>query len=338
MSETILCVDDDPGIQHLFGRLLEPSGHVCVPARSVEEARELLATGSFALVLCDIGLGDGSGLDLLDELAALAPETATLMVTGRDEVELADATLGRGAYGYLAKPFSGKRLLMDVAGALHRRRLELESRDYETMLEATVSRRTRQLGDAYEETLARLGRAIALRDGETGAHLERVGSYAARIAASLGFDVARIELIRRAATLHDIGKIAVRDDLLLKPGAFDATERSAMQLHAAAGHALLRGSGSELLELAATIAWTHHERWDGSGYPRGLAGEAIPLEGRIVAVADVYDALTTDRPYRPGLTHEEARSAIAERAGTDFDPRVAEVFLAVVQRPVLTAA
>ncbi|HVS86058.1 MAG TPA: HD domain-containing phosphohydrolase [Gaiellaceae bacterium] len=338
MSETILCVDDDPLVRRLIERLLEPEGYTCACAATVEEARALLATCSFPLVLCDIELGDASGLELLDELAGLAPETVTIMVTGRDEPELADTTLAWGAYGYVTKPFSRNSLLIDVANALHRRRLEIERRDYQALLEETVAQRTAELRGAYEEMLLRLGRAVESRDGDTGAHIERVGTYAQTIALALGLEPARARLIGLAAPLHDLGKIAVRDRLLYKPGVFTAVERLEMQRHAEAGHRVLAGSGNPVLELAATIAWTHHERWDGTGYPRGLAGEEIPLEGRIVAVADVFDALTTDRPYRDALSLEQARDWIVERAGADFDPAVAAAFLAAVDSAALAAA
>jgi len=163
--------------------------------------------------------------------------------------------------------------------------------------------------------------------GDTGTHLERVGSYAADIAIALGLPEAQVELLRLAAPLHDIGKIAVGDRILRKTGMLTDEQRRLMEQHTDVGRDLLSGSGSELLELAATIAWTHHERWDGSGYPRGLKGEEIPLEGRIVAVADVFDALSSDRPYRPRLSVDEARVWVLEGSGSAFDPGVVDAFV-----------
>jgi putative two-component system response regulator len=337
-GEFVLCVDDDPTVQRLIGRMLEASGLRCAYAGSVAEARALLAELPFALVLCDINLPGSSGLDLLAELTPRSPDIATVMVTGRDDPELAGETLEGGAYGYLTKPFSHNALLIQVRNALHRRRLELERRDYEQLLEETVARRTEQLRHAYEETVLRLGRAIEYHDGETGAHVERVGAYARSIARALGLPEQRAELLRLAAPLHDIGKIAVRESVLLKPGRLSEEERTEMQRHAEAGHELLDGSGNELLELAATIAWTHHERWDGSGYPRGLRGEEIPLEGRIVAVADVFDALATDRPYRRRLEVVDARAWIVAERGVGFDPRVVDAFLGSLDSLVLARA
>ena len=337
-GECVLCVDDDETVRRLIGRMLEAAGLRCAYAGTVEEARGLLAAQPFALVLCDINLPGSSGLELLAELTPRSPEVATVMVTGRDDPELAGETLEGGAFGYLTKPFSRNALLIEVRNALHRRRLELERRDYELLLEETVARRTAQLRRAYEETVLRLGGAIAYRDRETGAHVERVGAYARSIALALGLPEQRAELLRLAAPLHDVGKIAVRDSVLLKPGRLSEEERAEMQRHAEAGHQLLDGSGNELLALAATIAWTHHERWDGAGYPRGLSGEEIPLEGRIVAVADVFDALTSDRPYRPRLDVVDARAWIAGERGRGFDPRVVDAFLGSLDSLVLARA
>jgi putative two-component system response regulator len=230
-----------------------------------------------------------------------------------------------GAYGYITKPFTPSDLMIDISNALHRRRLEAERRE---AAESTLQR-------AYAGTLSRLSRAVEYHDGATGAHLERVGAYTADIAAALGLPETQVQLLRLAAPLHDIGKIAVGDRILRKTGMLTDHERQLMEQHAEVGRDLLGGSGSELLELAATIAWTHHERWDGSGYPRQLKGEEIPLEGRIVAVADVFDALSSDRPYRPRLTLDEARTWILEGSGKAFDPQVVEAF---VHSPQMVAA
>ncbi|HKI90662.1 MAG TPA: HD domain-containing phosphohydrolase [Gaiellaceae bacterium] len=340
-GESILCVDDDVHVRRLIERMIAAAGYRCVSVGSVDEARRLLAGGRFVLVLCDINLPGRSGLVLLAELAGRAPEVATLMVTGRDEPELADATIQQGAYGYVTKPFSQNALLIEVANALHRRRLELERRMYEIRLEETVAERTAELEEAvrglelaqadlrrsYRETLLRLGRAIEYHDLETGAHVERVGNHAGAIALALGLDPEWAELLRLAAPLHDVGKLAVTERILIKDGELTRAEIMEMRRHAELGHDLLAGSGNELLDLAATVAWTHHERWNGGGYPCGLADEAIPLEGRIVAVADVFDALTSDRPYRRRLEVPAALAYLADERGREFDPEVVEAFL-----------
>jgi response regulator RpfG family c-di-GMP phosphodiesterase len=330
VSERILCVEDDEQIRRLISRLVEAAGHECDVAANADEARHLLETGRFAIVLCDIGLPGESGLDLLAELSGRSPDVATVMVTGQDSPATADAALELGAYGYVTKPFGTNSLRIDLANALHRRRLELERRDYEENLEMTVALRTEELRRAYRETVNRLGRAIDYHDGTTGAHIDRVSSYAATIARELGLGSERAELIRFASPLHDAGKIGVPSHLLGKVGPLTPEERREVERHTEAGYQLLTGSGNELLELAATVARTHHERWDGGGYPHGLAGAEIPLEGRIVAVADVYDALTSDRPYRRAMTVAEAKDYIVGESGAAFDPAVVDAFLASV--------
>jgi putative two-component system response regulator len=317
MTGRVLCVDDDVQVRKLIARVLDDAGHECLSAGTVDEARTLLAQYSFAAVLCDINLPGSSGLELLRELRANHPDVATVMVTGRDDPSIADRALDLGAYGYVTKPFAPNDLLIDLANALHRQRTDAVRRD-----EAANAVR-----EAHMETLRRLSRTVEFHDGETGAHIERVGEHAAGIARRLGLDEADVKRFRLAAPLHDIGKIGVPAGLLQKKGPLTDPERAVMQNHTDAGRDLLAGSGVDLLELAATIAWTHHERWDGSGYPRGLAGEEIPLAGRIVAVADVFDAITSDRPYRAALSVEEAFAIIAEQRGTGFDPAVVDAFL-----------
>jgi putative two-component system response regulator len=320
-ADRILCVDDDLQVRGLIERLVRAAGYDCLGVGTVEDARGLLAEHEFSLVLCDIALPDSSGLDLLDELGRTRPDLATVMVTGEDEVGVVDAALRLGAYGYVTKPFTPRELMIDISNALHRRRIDAEHR------EAAAS----ALQRAYAGTLSRLSRAVEYHDGATGAHIERVGAYTAEIATALGLPEAEVELLRLAAPLHDIGKIAIEDRILGKTGTLTPDERRLMERHTDVGRDLLGGSGSELLQLAATIAWTHHERWDGSGYPRGLRGEEIPLGGRIVAVADVFDALTSDRPYRPRLSIEAARAWIVEGAGQAFDPDIVGAFVRTLQ-------
>ncbi len=316
-SERVLCVDDDAQVRGLIERVVVGAGYECTAAESVDDARTLLAKQDFSVVLCDIGLPGSSGLELLEELGKTRPDIATIMVTGHDHVGLVDAALRLGAYGYVTKPFAPNDLMIDISNALHRRKLEAERR------EAAAS----ALQRAYAGTLTRLSRAVEYHDSATGAHIERVGTYTADIAVGLGLPDAQVELLRMAAPLHDIGKVAVNESILRKTGMLTDEERNLMEMHTEIGRDLLGGSGSELLELATTIAWTHHERWDGTGYPRGLEGEEIPLVGRIVAVADVFDALSSDRPYRPRLSMDEARDWIVEGSGHAFDPGVVDAFV-----------
>jgi putative two-component system response regulator len=339
--ERILIVDDEGQIRELVRRILERDGYDCTTAGSAEEAQELLAAEPFALLLADLQLPGESGLDLISHVHATHEETATIMVTGVDDSTLASTALSIGAYGYIVKPFSPSELTIQVMNALRRRKLERAQRDERARLERTVRARTAELSRAVEglkrseeETALRLAAAVEARDHETGEHIERVSAYSARVAEKLGLPTEQCELIRRASRLHDIGKIGVADGILLKPGPLSIPERAAMQRHAEIGHDILAGSQHELLELAATIAWTHHERVDGSGYPRGLTGEDIPLAGRIVAIVDVFDALTTDRPYRAALDREAALELLEDGRGEQFDPKVLDAFLETISPTV----
>jgi putative two-component system response regulator len=331
----ILIVDDDGHIRELVRRLLERAGYRCVTAENGVQAQKLLATQPFELMVCDLQMPGESGLDVISHVRATYPDTAAIMVTGVDDERLAGHALALGAYGYIVKPFSSTDLSIQVLNALRRRQLEIAQRHERERLEHMVEARTGELSQAIEdlkrseeETVRRLSAAVEARDHETAEHIERVGDYSALVAAWLGLPADHCALIRRSSTLHDVGKIGVADEILLKPGPLTPAERVLMQRHAKIGHDILSGSDLDLLDLAATIAWTHHERVDGTGYPRGLAGSEIPLEGRIVAVVDVYDALTSDRPYRPALTHENAIALMCTGKGTQFDAIVLDAFLA----------
>src|SRR5215210_2745240 len=294
----ILIVDDEPAIRELLCRLLERDGHESAVANDVAQARAQLELEDFEVVLCDVNLPGESGLVFVRYALSADRDIAVVMVTGFDDPELAETALELGAYGYVVKPFRPSELSIAVANALRRRRLEIENRDHRDRLQDTVLEQTRALREAVhglegkerelqesrEETIRRLARAAEFRDRETGDHIERVSHTSALLARHLGLVSERCELLRIASPLHDIGKIAVPDRVLLKPGPLTSDERSQMERHAEAGYWMLAGSGQPLLELAALVAWTHHERVDGTGYPRGLAGDEIPIEGRIVAV------------------------------------------------------
>jgi putative two-component system response regulator len=337
-DKRILVVDDDRQIRELMRRLLEESGYICSTVDSAAGAAKLLASEPFALVLADLQMPGESGLELISRLHEEHPETATIMVTGVDDPTLAQGAIELGAYGYIVKPFSPTQLAVQVMNALVRRKLERAQRSEREFLEQTVEDRTLELRTALEnikrseeETVTRLAAAVAARDHETSEHIERVAAYSALVARRLGLPQDHCALIRRASTMHDVGKIGVADGILLKPGPLSDDERRAMQGHAAIGHDILAGSQLELLDLAARIAWTHHERVDGTGYPRGLFGTQIPLEGRIVAVVDVYDALTSHRPYRSAMSHDEALTLLAAGRDTQFDPIVLDAFLGALE-------
>jgi PAS domain S-box-containing protein len=425
----------------------------CEFAASLAQAHSKLASTEFALALCDIQMVDGSGLDLAREITEEHPMTAVVLITDRDDPEVARKAFNfghHGIHGYLVKPFWPGQLLITVMNALRRRELEstelsyrenLEDRrqtiidraptpiyvkdsdfryvfanaaadrlagqengklvgqtdeaimspaslaqaradDRQILAEGTAHRAQEALmvgeverifqtvkfplfdqegratavcgistditgqvealrlrdeltasqQDAIEdlqlsrqETVERLTRAIELHDQSTGQHVSRMAEVAALLGTWSGLEPARIQLLRLAAPMHDVGKIATPSGILRKPGALSAAEREAMELHTTVGHEILADSESELLRLAASIALTHHERFDGAGYPHGLAGEEIPLEGRIAAVADVFDALLSERAYRPAMPIDEALAIIQAGRGSQFDPRIVDL-------------
>ena len=323
-GEPILCIDDDPAVRKVIARVLDDGGHRCMTAGDVDEARHLIAENDYSVVLCDIGLPGESGLELLAELAH-TPAIATVMVTGRDDPDIADLALELGAYGYLTKPFAPNDLLINIAGAVQAPEARRSARRPARASRTAQPRRLRgRAPPGVRETVARLGRAIEYHDVETGDHVERVAASAHAIAAR---DRPRRRPRRAGAPREPAPRRRQdRDQRGDPPQAGRAHGRRAARDGTAheVGHTLLAGSGNELLELAATIAWTHHENWDGSGYPSGLAGEDIPLAGRIVAVADVFDALTTDRPYRRAWSEDDAFAYVEQERGRKFDPDIVE--------------
>jgi cyclic di-GMP phosphodiesterase len=338
--ERILIVDDEGQIRTLLARLLGAQGYECVTAESAAEGRRKLEEAPFGLVLSDVNMPGESGLDFGREVLARHPDTAVVMVTGLDDRRYADVAIELGAYGYVLKPFKPNELIINVGNALRRRTLEIESRSSREQLEQTVLDRTSALRETIsrlesseselrrlrEETIRRLSWAAEFRNQETGEHIVRMSLYCSLLARLAGLDAERAELIRIASPMHDVGKIGIPDRILLKPGRLTEEERRVMEAHAEMGHRILAGSGVDLLDLAAQMALTHHERIDGTGYPGGLVGDAIPIEGRICAVADVFDALTSDRVYRKAFQPDEARQLMLEGRGTQFDARLLDLF------------
>ena len=336
----ILIVDDEPTVRSMLMRLLGRHGYDCEVAENGQEARGLLAGSSFDLILCDLNMPGETGLELIEHIAAEHTEAATIMVTGADDSAIAEKALELGTYGYVIKPFYNNELLINIANALRRRRLEHDSRKHRISLETAVFERTSELERVVEalrqseqevrqsqkETIYRLSRAAEFRDRDMAPHIESMSHYCHLLAQRLGLDRHLCELYYLASPLHDIGKIGIPDSILLKPGPLNDEERQLMQTHAELGYRMLGGSGGEMLELAASIARTHHEHFDGNGYPRGLAGEDIPIEGRISAVADVFDALTSNRVYRPAFSLDDAVEEMRGFRGAQFDPVVFDAF------------
>lgn len=314
----VLIVDDERSVRAILVRQLERRGHVCREASSVGKARELLAQRSFALILCDVNMPGESGLDLVRSVLMTSPDTAAVMMSGTVSSDLVHAALEYGAYSYIIKPFSPEEVLIAVDSALRRRQLEMENRFYNHRLQEAVLERTQELRVSREETIRRLSYAVEFRSTEAGRHIESMSVCCGILARDLGVEPNRAELIRIASPLHDLGKIAIPDHILMKPEALTLEERTIIQQHAELGYQMLARSGTEPLDTAATIARTHHEWVDGTGYPRGLRGDEIPLEGRIAAVADVFDALTSDRIYRTRWRLEDAMELMRRGRGRHF--------------------
>jgi cyclic di-GMP phosphodiesterase len=350
MPSSVLVVDDEPAARSVAGRILQAHYEVQFAA-DTSEARSKLMGGPMDLMLCDIHLPGESGMDLIQSLLSREEDDlAVVMVTGEDNPELADRAFELGAYGYLVKPYRRGDLLITVSNALRRRQLEEQARAYQRELQQDVIMRSletehvrrllRRTEESLErsrlETVHKLSLAIEMRDQVTGHHLSRMSGYCEEIARRMHLSDEIGNTISLAGQMHDIGKVAIPDHILLKPGRLTEEERAEVETHAVVGKQILQGSESPLLQLAESIAWTHHEKLDGSGYPRGLMGEEIPIEGRIAAVADVYDALTRDRPYREAMPVAEATGLMADGRGSHFDPDVLDTFMAAV--PVQTSS
>jgi putative two-component system response regulator len=312
-----LVVDDDPQVRRLLELIMRRNGFECDSAADVADGRRMLAADDFDLLLCDLSMPGGSGLEIIEELRRVESKVATVMITGTDDPVQARKALAAGVYAYVTKPFTENNVLIAVATAMGRRDQDLAG---------DLRRRHRDEGRMLE----RLTRTIELRSEETAAHLDRVSAYSGLIAGRLGLPDAYCAELSAGSRLHDIGKVAIPDAILNKPGPLTPAERATIERHAEIGGYILSGSNSSVMALATTVARTHHERWDGSGYPNRLRGHAIPLEGRIVAVADVFDALTSDRVYRQALGHAAAVDALVEERGLHFDPHVLDCFLEAI--------
>jgi putative two-component system response regulator len=338
----ILIVDDDAALRSWARRILTAQGYTCAEAGGAREARLALRAGEFEVALVDVKMPGESGIELLASIRVAFPLTAVLMVTGEDDLGLATSAIELGAFGYLIKPVRVGELLINIANALHRRRREIELQRRVQQLAgdgrqmAVALRRALEAAeqapnvvDAFQsDTLRRLVRLAEFRDDTTGHHMHRMSCYCELIGLQIGLPPERCATLRLASELHDVGKVAIPDRILLKPGKLTDEEFDVMKTHAEIGHRLFADSESTLQQLAGVIALTHHERWDGGGYPRGLAGEQIPLEGRIAAVADVFDALTSDRVYRPAFPVGLAVGMMDAERATHFDPELLDAMRA----------
>ncbi|OFW07318.1 MAG: two-component system response regulator [Acidobacteria bacterium RIFCSPLOWO2_02_FULL_67_36] len=331
----ILIVDDEPANIEVLRRLLERAGyHRIETTTDPRETEPLYVRLRPDLILLDLHMPEMDGLEVMDQLNQIAEASylPILVLTGDISQEAKQEALSRGAKDFLSKPFDNHEVLLRIATLLETRFLYLQIQSQNQMLEAKVRERTRELEAAQIEIIERLARAAEFRDDNTGRHTERVGQMAALIAKQMGLPDPQVSLIRRAAPLHDVGKLGVPDSILLKPGRLTDDEFALVKTHTVIGARILSGSRFPILRLAEEIAFNHHERWDGSGYA-GLSGDAIPLGGRIVAVADVFDALTQTRPYKAAWPVGEATAEIDRQRGRQFDPALVDAFLRAIERP-----
>jgi response regulator RpfG family c-di-GMP phosphodiesterase len=332
----VLVVDDELAVRQMLTTLLSQAGVSCSAAASAREALTMLEKTTFQAVISDLRMAPTSGLELLREVRTHFPTLAFLMATGVDDVRVGVQAMKLGADDYLLKPFDIDVVLLSLQRALERKQLEREVENYRRHLEQMVSQRTQQLQLAMTElehshsaTLEALGSAIDLRDGPTAGHSRRVLLYSVKIAEVIGGMEDQLKTLGMGAWLHDIGKLAIPDSILLKPGALDEQERQIMERHVELGYDLVKSI--PFLTHAAEVILAHHERYNGSGYPRGLRGHNIPMCARIFAVADSFDAMTSDRPYRSALPVQTARAEIDARRGELFDPEIVDAFFAVGQ-------
>lgn len=355
-SHRILVVDDEPGNVLVLEELLRLAGYRDVRSTTdPTQAEPLFRAFEPDLVLLDLHMPVLDGFEVMSRLSAsTGPDdfVPILVLTADVTAESRRAALEGGAKDFVTKPFDHVEVLARVGNLLDTRALHVQLRRQNETLEDSVRARTAELADvvqrlelaeqdlrlAQEETIHRLSLAAEFHDEETSRHIERMSRYCAILAGRAGAGERETELLRIAAKMHDIGKLGIPDAILRKPGRLTAAELDVMKGHAAIGHEILNGSRSELGRIGAMLAWTHHEKVDGSGYPRGLHGGEIPLEGRIAAVADVFDALTTDRVYRPAFSLEDALAIMREGRGTHFDPELLDLFLGALDEVLDTRA
>jgi len=340
----VLIVDDEESVRSLLYDLLGNT-YTCDTAADGEEALEKLSQGLYHVILSDIMMPGISGIDLLEQVIARRPDTTVIMVSANHDTRRAVSALRMGAYDYIVKPFELEEVELSVTRALEHQRLIFENRVYQTELENLVSERTEELRLAndtleerrqklaemvdelsrtYRSTLGALATALDARDAETRGHSERVVAYSLRLGIQLGLSKEDLLGLEQGALLHDVGKIGVRDAILLKPNDLTPEEWTEMKLHTEYGRAILEQV--PFLVNAIPVVAQHHERWDGSGYPNGLKGNEIDIKARVFAVADCVDAVTSDRPYRRASTYQAASDELRRYSGMQFDPRVVAAF------------
>jgi putative nucleotidyltransferase with HDIG domain len=322
--ERILIVDDLSSIRKAASRKLIGAGYKCEEVADGDVALEVMSNRDFALVLLDISLPGKSGKEILSEIVRRYPDTAVIMVTSEDDAETVVETMKIGACDYIIKPVSFSELPIRVRKALDRRKLILENKEYRLRLEEKVKKQTEEIHNAFLNSITSLAFALEARDKYTSGHSQRVSKIAMLICQRLGLTQEYTEKITLAGLVHDIGKIGIKESILMKKDRLTSEEYTHIKAHSVIGEHILRPAIDD--EEILKIVRGHHERYDGSGYPDGLAGRDIPLGARILAVADIYDAMTSDRPYRKAMKPNVAIAELKKQSRDMLDPAVVEAF------------
>ena len=337
LDSKILVVDDEKSNAKLLEYLLLRNGYRSVrwttdPREALQKYQEFCPD----LVLLDLEMPHMDGIEVMEKLQEIERETypSIIVITANNTDEVKIRSLASGAMDFLAKPFNGVEVIARIKNILNARQFHKRVNDDNEIMDQKIRERTRELSDSRLEVVQRLSRAAECRDNETGMHVFRMSRYSYLLAEVIGLSSNQCELLQHASPMHDIGKIGIPDSILLKPGKLGSTEWEIMKSHTEIGGKILSGSGSKLLQMAESIAYTHHEKWDGSGYPHGLKGEDIPLEGRIVAICDVFDALTSGRPNKKALPVGKAVQELKDNSGSYFDPFLVNKFIEILPQIV----
>lgn len=328
----ILIVDDQPANVTLIEKMLDIDGYTnVISTTDPTQVETIYQEQNSDLILLDLNMPEMDGYQVLAKIREVDPDYPPIIVlTAQSDRESRIKALGLGARDFLAKPFDRVELMTRIQNMLEVRIMTSAIKNQNKLLDGMVRERTKELNDTRLEVIRRLGRAAEYRDDMTGFHIIRMSRYSQLLGLAAGMSEVEAEMLLNASPMHDIGKIGIPDSVLLKPGKLDPEQWKIMQTHVDIGVEILSGSDSALMDMASEVAQNHHEKWDGSGYPRALAGEDIPLTGRVVALADVFDALTTERPYKNAWPIDETIEFLKEQSGKHFEPRLVELFIEIL--------